>query len=187
VTSKWEVWRLMAACFIHSGFIDLFCNVFIQAVHCGYINQLGGTFKYCMIYFGSGVFGNIVSCIFRPEVVVCGSSGSILGCLSAWAVWILFRWRAVPKTFVWLRNAQLTFCVVALGCTLAWSLFKFNNFLQLSGASVVGLLWGIVLFGNHMKLSRSLALGLRVLIGCVLFLIYGVATSKLLLQAKVSA
>jgi len=93
----------------------------------------------------------------------------------------------VPKKFVWLRNAQLTFCLAAVACTLTWSMFKFNNFVQLAGASGMGLLWGLVLFGNHMKVRPSFRVGLRVLFGFLVFLLYAVTTVELLLNTAVGA
>ena len=82
----------MSAVFIHSGFIDLFCNVFIQMAHGGYINLLAGNFKFCLIYFGCGIFSNMLGVIRRQNVIVSGSAPSILGILMAWAIWILYRW-----------------------------------------------------------------------------------------------
>ena len=96
-------------------------------VHGGYINLLAGQIKFNLIYFGSGIFGNMLSIIYRQNVVVCGSSGSILGMLMAWLVWILLRWEIVPQNFRWMRNIQIIFIVLSVGSTVSSILYQLSG------------------------------------------------------------
>jgi hypothetical protein len=38
------------------------------------------------------VVSALYSCCFLPESVGVGSSGALMGMLSSWVVWIIFRW-----------------------------------------------------------------------------------------------
>jgi membrane associated rhomboid family serine protease len=45
-----------------------------------------------LIFFVSGIFGNVYSVINTPDVVGVGSSGGLMGVLAAWAVFIVITW-----------------------------------------------------------------------------------------------
>ena len=77
---------------LHAGVMHIITNVFIQLRVGGYLNLVFGTFEWLTIYFASGIFGNICSCIFLSDSVGVGSSGAVLGMLCSWLVWIVFRW-----------------------------------------------------------------------------------------------
>lgn len=89
---KSEWWRLLSAVMLHAGIMHIVTNVFIQFRVGGYLELIFGTFEWAIIYFASGIFGNICSCIFLSDSVGVGSSGAVLGMLCAWLVWIIFRW-----------------------------------------------------------------------------------------------
>lgn len=61
----------------------------------GYCCLLFGNFNYILIFIGSGIFANAVSCITREQAVVVGSGPAILGVLCAWLVWIIYRWSVI--------------------------------------------------------------------------------------------
>lgn len=88
-------WRLLSAIFVHAGILHLLSNGAIQLRVGGYLSNVFGTFKWFLIYFISGIFGNICSCIFFKDSISVGSSGSILGMLTAWLVWIIYRWLVI--------------------------------------------------------------------------------------------
>lgn len=68
----------------------------------------------------------MLSCIFLPDSVGIGSSGAVLGMLTAWIVWILFRWGKVPAESRGLRNCQLIVVTAAVVLTLAFSFTDFG-------------------------------------------------------------
>ena len=59
---------------------------------CGFLSALWGRFTWLLIYFTSGIFGNIMSVIESPDAVAVGSSGGLMGVLSAWAMFIILTW-----------------------------------------------------------------------------------------------
>lgn len=73
----------------------------------------------------------MLSCIFLPNSVGIGSSGAVLGMLTAWIVWILFRWYKVPKESRGQRNCQLVVVTAAVVLTLAFSFSEFGTCLTL--------------------------------------------------------
>lgn len=115
---KNEWWRMVSAIFVNAGVLHLAANVFIQLRVGGYLEALWGLPQWVCIYFTSGVFGYMLSGIFSPNTVGIGSSGAILGILSAWTVWIIFRWKKVPKIYHRQRNCQLGTVIVAVLITV---------------------------------------------------------------------
>jgi hypothetical protein len=105
------------------------------------------------IYFASGIFGNMLrwpahflafmmysSCIFLPDAIGVGSSGAVMGMLSAWFVWIVFRWfvltlysrfiivqrQKIPSECKSQRNCQLLMVTAAIALTVLESLILFH-------------------------------------------------------------
>lgn len=62
------------------------------------------------------------SCVFIPGSVGVGSSGALMGMLSSWVVWIIFRWKKIPPECKSQRNCQLTVVVASIVITLATSM-----------------------------------------------------------------
>lgn len=85
-------WRTISPIFLHAGLLHIASNAFIQLRVGGYLNRIYGTGKWMLIYMISGIYGNMLSCIFLPNAVGVGSSGAVLGMLSSWMVWLVFRW-----------------------------------------------------------------------------------------------
>ena len=102
-----EYWRLVSPIMLHAGIIHMVTNGIIQLRIGGYLNIVWGTPKFLLIYLLSGMFGNVASCIFLPDTIGVGASGSLLGILSAWLVWIIFRWKKIPENNRTQRNCQL--------------------------------------------------------------------------------
>lgn len=92
IVYKDEYWRLLSSIMLHAGVIHIVPNVLIQLRIGGYLNLVYGTWKWMWIYFISGIFGEILSCLFIPDAVGVGSSGALMGLLGSWVTWILMRW-----------------------------------------------------------------------------------------------
>lgn len=89
----------------------------------------------------------IISCIFLPEAVGVGSSGALLGLLTSWLVWIVFRWRKIPPECRGQRNCQMGVVLVATAITLGTSFSPnvdwaahFGGAVQVSSTDIVLLL-----------------------------------------------
>lgn len=116
---KNEWYRLLAPIMLHAGIFHLLPNIAIQLRVGGYLNLVYGTPKWLWIYFISGIYGVVLSCLFLPNAVGVGSSGSLMGMLSSWVVWIIFRWEKIPARCRSQRNCQLAVVSISIVVSLA--------------------------------------------------------------------
>ena len=70
--------------FLHAGLLHLLFNMYALYVIGPQLESFFGKFKYCIIYIGSIIFGNLLSLLFlNGNYVSCGASGAIFGLLGA--------------------------------------------------------------------------------------------------------
>lgn len=144
-------WRLLTPIMLHAGVMHMLTNGCIQLRVGGYLNLLFGTPKWFFIYFAAGVYGTMASVVFLPETVGVGASGALLGNLSAWLVWIFFRWNKIPEDKRSQRNCQLVVVLAALTVTLVTSFAKYVDFAAHFGGAVHGGLWAMVLLSYELE------------------------------------
>eukprot|EP01034_Spumella_vulgaris_P033822 gene33822-41725_t len=145
IVEKKEWWRLGSSIMLHAGIFHILPNIAIQLRVGGYLNLVYGTPKWLWIYVVSGVFGEMCSCLFIPDSVGVGSSGALMGMLSSWIVWIVFRWKKIPHECKKQRNCQLFVVFASVVITLATSFTPNVDWAAHAGGTVQGLLWGVVL------------------------------------------
>lgn len=80
-----EIYRILAAAFIHGGLIHLLVNMYSLAVIGSQVESFIGKWKFVVIYFISAICGNLLSLIFlknafQPSV---GASGAIFGLMGS--------------------------------------------------------------------------------------------------------
>mmetsp|Transcript_142019 Transcript_142019/g.250409 ORF Transcript_142019/g.250409 Transcript_142019/m.250409 type:complete len:292 (+) Transcript_142019:381-1256(+) len=83
ITDDKEVWRLVAAMYLHAGLIHLVMNMVVLVQVGRSLERLHGTIKVAIVYVVSGVFGVIMGAIFDPHALSVGASGAIFGLLGA--------------------------------------------------------------------------------------------------------
>lgn len=134
------------------------------------MNQVYGNISWVLIYFVSGFFGNMMryyyrylilgmispilflsSCIFSADSISVGSSGAVLGMLSSWIVWILFRWNRIPERARGNRNCQLAVVLACVAITLGTSFSKYIDWAAHYGGASMGILWGILLISRELQ------------------------------------
>lgn len=146
-----EWWRLVTPIFLHAGIIHIISNVAIQLRVGGYLEIVFGKFRWVVIYFASGIYGNMLSCIFLPDSVGVGSSGALLGMLTAWIVWIIFRWRKVPPESKGQRNCQLVVVTAAVALTLAFSFTDYVDWAAHFGGAIQGCIAGLMMLSKEIE------------------------------------
>jgi len=109
-----------------------------------------GTSKWLTIYFLSGIFGNLMSCCFLPDSVGVGSSGALLGMLTAWIVWIVFRWKKIPPECRGQRNCQLGVVIASVAITLGMSFSEYVDWAAHFGGALQGLLLSTSFLSNEL-------------------------------------
>jgi membrane associated rhomboid family serine protease len=180
-----EWFRLVAPIMLHAGIFHLIPNVAIQLRVGGYLNLVYGTPKWLWIYFISGIYGVIASCLFLPDAVGVGSSGALMGMLSSWVVWIIFRWQKIPRRCHSQRNCQLGVVTLSIVVTLATSTMPNVDWSAHLGGSVMGVLFGIIFLTNELDNTFNQRL-LRVAATIIAGVIFGVSLWYLLVKLKYS-
>lgn len=149
VINEGQWWRLVTAMFVHAGVVHLACNVYVQWQVCGFLSALWGRFSWLLIYFFSGIFGNIYSVIESPNAVGVGSSGGLMGVLAAWAVFIVITWNLVPEDQKSERNKQLCSLIVNIIIVIAIGQLKFVDGYAHLGGLIQGALLGLFLLSDE--------------------------------------
>ncbi|MCC2683125.1 MAG: rhomboid family protein [Paenibacillaceae bacterium] len=81
-----QLWRIVTAMFIHIGFEHLLFNGFALYVFAPPLERMLGKLKYTLLYFGSGIVGNLAGQLLYQDVhVSAGASGAIYGVFAAYA------------------------------------------------------------------------------------------------------
>ena len=84
VIQRGDYWRLLAAMFLHGGFLHLFLNVWALWQIGGIFETLFGSTRFLLTYFASGLVASLVSSIFIPPYTPgVGASGAIFGIIGA--------------------------------------------------------------------------------------------------------
>lgn len=90
-----QVWRLVAAQFLHINFLHLFGNSLTLLIFVSRLEYTFGWWKTLIIYIISGIGGNIFSCLTNPSasVIKAGASTCLFGIIGAIIGYIILNWR----------------------------------------------------------------------------------------------
>jgi rhomboid protease GluP len=84
VIVDFELWRLITSMFLHADVIHLFSNMVALLIFGAAVENNFKRYQYIIIYFLSGLIGNIFSLILLPlNVISLGASGAIFGLIGA--------------------------------------------------------------------------------------------------------
>lgn len=186
IVDKNEWYRLVAPIMLHAGIFHLIPNVAIQLRVGGYLNLVYGTPKWLWIYFLSGIYGVICSCLFLPDAVGVGSSGALMGMLASWVVWIIFRWKKIPRRCHMQRNCQLGVVSLSIVVTLATSFMPNVDWSAHLGGAVMGVLFGIIFLTTELDNTFNQRI-LRLAATVIAIVLYAVSLWYLLVKLKFSS
>ncbi|HEY8182070.1 MAG TPA: rhomboid family intramembrane serine protease, partial [Thermoanaerobaculia bacterium] len=134
-----EYWRLVAAMFLHAGWLHWFLNSWALYQLGTLYETMFGSPRFAAIYFISGIVASTASSMHMKEGLGVGASGAIFGILGAF----IFSIRRSPlyRNQPWTKSlmSQLVFWIVvniAIGAS-----FKFID----NTAHIAGLITGLVL------------------------------------------
>jgi len=146
-----EYWRLVAAMFLHGGYIHLALNMWALWQIGGMFETLFGSTRFFLTYFISGVAASIVSSTMIPAWTPgVGASGAIFGILGALIVAVRRSPRWSRKEWSKGLSRQLSM-VAGFNLTLGLTWAASNILLGLSatgidnGAHIGGLVAGLLL------------------------------------------
>jgi membrane associated rhomboid family serine protease len=79
-----EIWRLFTSMFLHGDSMHLFSNMIALLLFGTYVELNFSKFEFLLIYFISGLIGNLFSLFLLPfNVISLGASGAIFGLIGA--------------------------------------------------------------------------------------------------------
>jgi len=140
-----QVWRFVTPIFLHAGFIHIFFNLFAQLRFGLAMERKWGLIKFIVLYFVSGIGGNLLSALISYETVGVGASGAIMGLMGGFLSEVLMTW---SKTDAQTRNFNLIQITAVVGITMLFSMSKYVDLGAHLGGFIVGLLVGLALFSR---------------------------------------
>jgi rhomboid protease GluP len=119
-TKDGEWWRLGTAMFLHFGALHLGMNMFALWDSGRLVERAFGPGRFAIIYFASGLTGNLLSLIVQGDRAISGgASGAVFGVYGAFLVFLLAeRRRLHPSDFKLMFWGAAIFSAVALALGL---------------------------------------------------------------------
>jgi len=81
-------WQLFSAMFVHVNLVHLFGNMLFLLIFGFRAEELFSKRVYLIIYFASGLLGNVLSLLGGPAMVSAGASGAIFGLFGANVIYL---------------------------------------------------------------------------------------------------
>jgi rhomboid protease GluP len=81
-------WQLFTAMFVHVDILHLLGNMLFLLIFGLRTEELFKPLEYVLIYFSSGLVGNLLTLLFGPSMVSAGASGAIFGLFGACIIYL---------------------------------------------------------------------------------------------------
>lgn len=92
-----QFYRLWTSLFLNAGLFQLLIVVVLQLYFMRDLEKMCGPLRLSIIYFGSGIIGNLASAIFIPYRAECGPSGALFGILATFIIEVVKAWRILRR------------------------------------------------------------------------------------------
>lgn len=175
-----EWWRFFTAIFVHSGIIQIvFLLLFaIVTIH---VERYNGFWSAVFVFMIAGTYSIVLSCVFAPQFISCGSSGAFAGFVGVQVTDIVMKWSIISY-----RNMYLISTLVLVVVSFVVGLTPIlDNFMHMGGF-LMGLLISMMLLPS-IALSRAeaivrglmsfLAFPIVSILFCLTFVIFYIETS----------
>lgn len=144
-----ELWRLFASMFLHSGLQHLVFNCFALLVFAPPLERLLGTWKYALLYLGSGFIGNLITQgyynnLSSPTFSV-GASGAIYGVYGAFLYIALFQRNKMDEA-----SRKVMYTILGFGIIFSIGVSNINLV-----AHFGGLVAGFFIYGLLIRLFKQ--------------------------------
>jgi rhomboid protease GluP len=124
-------WQLFTSLFVHVNIVHVLGNMFFLLIFGLRAEDLFSIQEYLLIYFASGLAGNVLTLLFGPDMISAGASGAIFGLFGAC---IIYMRRAVSQSIIGALMYAFFLLFISSGPEV--------NILAHLGGLVVGLLIG---------------------------------------------
>lgn len=88
------VWLLVTALFLHANFMHIFMNLICLLMWGTGIEKTLGFVRTAILFFVSGIGGNIFSSLITDSITV-GASTGVMGIISAYIAFMIVNWKAL--------------------------------------------------------------------------------------------
>lgn len=151
-----EVWRLVAAMFLHGGLLHIGFNMFALYQAGQIVERLFGAPGFLLLYLAAGIAGNVTSMWWNPQAVSVGASGAVFGVYGALLAYLRAQPGSMPMSvFAQIRSSTTAF--IGFSLFAGFALPGIDN-----GAHVGGLIAGMAIgygLAQPLDSARSLHLG----------------------------
>jgi membrane associated rhomboid family serine protease len=148
-----ELWRMLSAAFLHYGPLHLAINMYSLYFAGTLLEQIIGSSRFALLYFGSGIAGSAGAIWLSPNSVTVGASGAIFGILGG--------------LFVLERQGRIHSGGQILGLIVLNLVFTFAVSGISVGGHLGGLFGGIVLMFLLLQFRRSMLLSVLSTLGVI--------------------
>ncbi len=125
-------YTLITSMFLHANILHLGLNMYALYILGKVVELSLGRIKYLLMYFISGVVGNLLSAFLDPRTVGVGASGAIMGLLG---YMVAMEYRVTGK---------LSSSTIFIALFVIFGGFSANvDVMAHAGGFVVGLMWGL--------------------------------------------
>ena len=136
-----DYWRLLSAMFLHIGVTHLFFNGWALFSLGREVEAFYGSKRFLLIYFISGLFGNVVSYVLGPpNVISAGASGAIFGLVGADIAFFLNNRKSLGRLSQ--QSLMNLAILVVINLVLGFTAPGINNYAHIGGL-VSGLALGL--------------------------------------------
>lgn len=112
-----EIHRLFTASLLHGGILHLLLNLYALFLFGRVGEELGGSRRLVLLFFGAGIIGFIASLLTRPDVLSVGASASIFGLMG-----YVLTYRLVYLPRRWLPLDGWLLQIIVLNVVLGFSI-----------------------------------------------------------------
>lgn len=126
-----QYWQLFTAMFVHVNIVHILGNMFFLLIFGLRAEELFSIQEYLLIYFASGLAGNLLTLLFGPNMISAGASGALFGLFGACIIYIR---RTVGQSIMSALLYAFFLFIISSGLNV--------NLLAHLGGLVVGLLVG---------------------------------------------
>lgn len=116
IRQDYQYWRLITSTVLHLSFLHIVMNTFSLLVWGSFIESFTGTKKYMIIYWVSGVCGDLLSCaVNNNNNNSVGASGCIMGVTGSLIGLLILNWMVLSEPRFERIRGMLT-CIVIMIC-----------------------------------------------------------------------
>ena len=149
---KGEWWRLVTAVFVHIGIIHIASNMYVFWGLGMIAERLLGRWNFLATYLLTGIAGNVLTLLLKPNIVGAGASGAIFGLVGVLIAVLQFGRLTVPNER--LKPLKQQVVKLALYNLLIGAVVPGINNVAHIGGLIYGLLLG-VLFAWSTRFDRD--------------------------------